>query len=316
MKILVTGGAGFIGSSLVDSLLSKGNEIIAIDSFDDFYPRDIKEANISESINNQSFKLIEGDIRNQDLVIEITKGIDVIVHLAAKAGVRPSISNPSLYQDVNERGTLNLLEAAKINKIKQFVFASSSSVYGVNENLPWTESLNLFNLISPYAASKLSSEHMGHVYSHLYDIRFIALRLFTVYGPRQRPDLAIHKFAKKILDGDSIDLYGNGATARDYTFIDDIVQGIELAINYKSSDFDVFNLGKGEITSLNELVGGLEKAFGKTVQRNYMEEQPGDVPKTYADISKAQNILGYSPKTSVDEGLEEFKDWFLDTHTN
>ena len=316
MKILVTGGAGFIGSSLIDSLLLKGNQVIALDNFDDFYPRHIKEANISKVLDNQGFTFVEGDVRNLDLILDITKGVDVIVHLAAKAGVRPSITNPELYQDVNEKGTLNLIEAAKRNGIKQFVFASSSSVYGVNKDLPWKESLNLFDLISPYAASKLSSEHMGHVYSHLYDIRFIALRLFTVYGPRQRPDLAIHKFAKKILDGDSIDLYGNGATARDYTFIDDIVQGIELAINYKSSDFDVFNLGKGEITSLNELVGGLEKAFGKTVQRNYMEEQPGDVHKTYADISKAQNILGYSPKTSVDEGLEEFKDWFLDTHTN
>lgn len=310
MKVLVTGAAGFIGSCLVDNLLTKGISVVGIDSFDDFYSREQKESNIQDALTTELYQFVEGDIRDQSLVVELTKDVDIIIHLAAKAGVRPSIKNPSLYQDVNERGTLNLLEAAKLNGIKQFLFASSSSVYGINEMVPWNESLNLYNVISPYAATKLSSEHMGHVFSHLYGIRFIALRFFTVYGPKQRPDLAIHKFAKKILNNEEIQLYGDGSTSRDYTFIDDIVQGITLAMDYKESMYEVFNLGKGEVTSLNELVDGLEGAFGKKAKRVYMDEQPGDVPKTYADISKAKNILGYNPKTSVREGLIKFKEWF------
>lgn len=314
-NVLLTGGAGFIGSHLSEKLLSLGYKVTVIDNFDNFYPEVIKRANIAGLLENKSYRLMEADIRDKSIYGRLadTK-FDAIVHLAAKAGVRPSIEQPELYEDVNMNGTLNLLEFARKNFIKQFVFTSSSSVYGINPNVPWKEDLNLYQVISPYAATKLSGEHIGHVYSHLYGIRFIALRLFTVFGPRQRPDLAIHKFAKQIMNDEEITLFGDGSTSRDYTFVADIVDGYTAALNYTQSNFEVFNLGNSNTVTLLEMVQGLEKVFGKTARKKFMEEQPGDVPRTFADISKANKLLGYSPKTNFLKGLEAFKDWYLKTY--
>ncbi len=234
---------------------------------------------------------------------------DVIVHLAAKAGVRPSIENPVLYQDVNVRGTQNMLEFARNRGIKQFVFASSSSVYGVNENVPWREDEKL-QPISPYASTKLSGEMLGHVYSHLYGIRFLALRFFTVYGPAQRPDLAIHKFFKSISNSEPIPVFGDGTTSRDYTFVEDTVQGIIAAINYEGSMFEIVNLGNHRTVTLAGLIEAIENACGKEAVINRMPEQPGDVPRTYADIAKARELFNYEPHTALEQGLEEFKVWY------
>lgn len=314
-NILLTGGAGFIGSHLSEKLLSLGYSVTVIDNFDDFYPEVVKRANIAGLLQNKNYHLIEADIRDKsvyNLLADIK--FDAIVHLAAKAGVRPSIEQPQLYEDVNMNGTLNLLEFARKKSIQQFVFTSSSSVYGINPNVPWKEDLNLYQVISPYAATKLSGEHIGHVYSHLYGIRFIALRLFTVFGPRQRPDLAIHKFAKQIMNNEEVTLFGDGSTSRDYTFVADIVDGYTAALNYTQSNFEVFNLGNSNTVTLLEMVEGLEKVFGKTARKKFMEEQPGDVPRTFADISKAGKLLGYAPKTNFLKGLEAFRDWYLKTH--
>ncbi|MCW5906557.1 MAG: GDP-mannose 4,6-dehydratase [Chitinophagales bacterium] len=314
-NILLTGGAGFIGSHLSEKLLSFGYNLTVIDNFDDFYPEVVKRTNIAGLLENKSYRLIEADIRDKTVYTRLsTTKFDAIIHLAAKAGVRPSIQQPELYEDVNMNGTLNLLEFARKNSIKHFVFTSSSSVYGVNPNVPWKEDLNLYQVISPYAATKLSGEHIGHVYSHLYGIRFIALRLFTVFGPRQRPDLAIHKFAKQIVNDEEITLFGDGSTSRDYTFVADIVDGYTAALNYTQSNFEVFNLGNSNTVTLLEMVEGLEKVFGKTARKKFMEEQPGDVPRTFADISKASQLLSYNPKTNFLKGLEAFRDWYLKTH--
>jgi UDP-glucuronate 4-epimerase len=235
---------------------------------------------------------------------------DVIIHLAAKAGVRPSILNPILYQQVNVDGTQNLLEFARQKKIMQFVFASSSSVYGINENIPWNEDEKL-KPISPYASTKLSCEMLGHVYSHLYGIRFLALRFFTVYGPAQRPDLAIHKFFKAISEGNPIPVYGDGSSSRDYTFVEDTIQGIEAAITYDQSDFEIINLGNNQTVTLSELIAAIEKISGKKAIIDRQPEQAGDVPKTYADISKAKRLLDYQPDTSLEKGLISFYEWYL-----
>lgn len=305
--ILVTGGAGFIGSNLIGELL-KNFKVTAIDNFDDFYSRQQKELNLKPLLESKNFRFIEGDIRNtKDL--EKALNIDVIIHLAAKAGVRPSIQNPILYQDVNVSGTQTLLEFAKNRDIKQFVFASSSSVYGINENVPWNEEEKLLP-ISPYASTKLSGEMLGHVYSQLYGIRFLALRFFTVYGPGQRPDLAIHKFFKSILSDQPIPVYGDGSTSRDYTFVKDTVKGVIAAIDYDKSDFEIINLGNHKTVTLAELIEAIESTCGKKAVINRLSEQPGDVPRTYASISKAQELLGYNPSTGLKEGLDEFYKWF------
>jgi len=242
--VLVTGGAGFIGSHLVDRLLDEGNNVICIDNFDPYYDRSIKESNISEHRTHDNYRLVEEDIRNLDaLQNEINEDIDVIVHLAAKAGVRPSVKDPVGFQEVNVMDTQNMLEFAKEREVKQFVFASSSSVYGTNENVPWTEDDHVLKPISPYASTKVSGELMGHVYSELYDMRFLALRFFTVYGPRQRPDLAIYKFLHLMSDGEQITLYGDGSSRRDYTYIDDIIDGVMAAIDYTDSKYEIINLG-------------------------------------------------------------------------
>jgi UDP-glucuronate 4-epimerase len=307
--ILVTGGAGFIGSNLIKSLLKDNKyQITTIDNFDNFYSRKQKELNIQPFLQAKNFTLIEGDIRNYE-DLKKAGNVDIIIHLAAKAGVRPSILNPILYQDVNVSGTQNLLEFAREEGIKQFIFASSSSTYGVNENVPWQEEEKLLP-ISPYASTKLSGEMLGHVYSHLYGIRFLALRFFTVYGPSQRPDLAIHKFFKSIINGEPIPVYGDGSTSRDYTFVEDTVKGIIAAITYDKTDFEVINLGNHRVVSLEELIKAVEETCGCEAIINRLPEQPGDVPRTFANISKAQTLLNYQPDTDLKTGLKAFHEWF------
>ena len=308
---LVTGGAGFIGSNLIKNLLAQGNNsVTCLDNFDSFYETAQKRYNLLPFINHPGFELIEGDIRDAALLQQITADICCIIHLAAKAGVRPSIQDPVMYQDVNNGGTQVLLEYARKRNIRQFVFASSSSVYGINENLPWNESESLLP-ISPYASSKLSGEMLGHVYSHLYGIRFIALRFFTVYGPGQRPDLAIHKFFRSILRDQPIPVYGNGDTSRDYTFVNDIVQGILAAVSYEQSLFEIINLGNHQTVSLKNLITAIEAICGRPAIIDRQPEQPGDVPATYADISKAGRLLNYKPGTVLKDGLTGFYHWLL-----
>ena len=308
--ILVTGGAGFIGSHLCDELLDKDYRVTTIDNFDNFYLRSFKEDNISEAQKNSNFRLIEGDIRDDSVYAELrSEKFDAIVHLAAKAGVRPSIIDPIGYQDVNVNGTMKLLEFAKEQGIKQFVFASSSSVYGVNENVPWSEADHVLLPISPYAGTKVTGELMGHVYSKLHGIRFVALRFFTVIGPRQRPDLAIHKFSQLMLDGKSIPVFGDGETRRDYTYVKDTVQGIISAINYKNADYAIFNLGNNQTISLSEMIHTIAKALAIEPKIEQLAEQPGDVPQTWADISEANKELNYSPATPFKTGVENFAFW-------
>jgi len=314
MHIVVTGGAGFIGSNLVMSLYAvyPGIKITCIDNFDPFYSTAIKQHNISQFGQMPGFTLINADIAitsAKELLNLVPEPVDVIVHQAAKAGVRPSIENPMAYQQVNVIGLQNMLEFAKNTGVKQFVFASSSSVYGINDHFPWKEEEQLLP-ISPYAMTKLAGEMMGHVYSKLFGIRFIALRFFTVYGPGQRPDLAIHKFTKAIIKGEPITMYGAGNTSRDYTYIDDIVQGVIKAITFTQSDFEIINLGNNYAISLNELIHSVEQIIGKKAIIQQLPEQPGDVPKTFADISKAKRLLNYDPTTELKEGLAKFYAWF------
>jgi UDP-glucuronate 4-epimerase len=315
MHYLVTGGAGFIGSNLIRQLLENDKEIFitCIDDFDPFYSKEIKELNISGFKNMSNFRLLQYDLSKtnaKELAAAISEPVDVIVHLAAKAGVRPSILNPLSYQQTNVIGLQHLLDFAKEKNIQQFVFASSSSVYGINDHFPWKEEEQLLP-ISPYAMTKLAGEMLGHVYSKLFGIRFIALRFFTVYGPGQRPDLAIHKFTKSILNEKPITMYGDGNTSRDYTYVDDTIQGIVAAMKYKRSGFEIINLGNNYSVSLKELIRAIEKKVGKRAMIEQHPDQPGDVPKTFADISKAKQLLGYEPVTKLDDGLEKFYDWFL-----
>lgn len=312
---IVTGGAGFIGSNLVRTLFSKepGVKITCIDNFDPFYPAEIKQFNIRDFKDNPAFRLVEADLARtsaQALADLVPEKTDVIVHLAAKAGVRPSIENPLSYQQANVIGLQNMLEFAKLKDITQFVFASSSSVYGINDHYPWKEEETLMP-ISPYAMTKLAGEMLGHVYHKLFDIRFIALRFFTVYGPSQRPDLAIHKFTKNILAGKPITMFGDGSTSRDYTYVEDTVQGIIGSIHYDKTGYEIINLGNHYTISLKELIEGIEEVTGKKSIINRQPDQPGDVPKTYADIAKARALLGYDPRTQIREGLKKFYDWFV-----
>jgi UDP-glucuronate 4-epimerase len=306
---LVTGGAGFIGSHLVDRLLAEGWRVTAIDSFDSFYARSLKEQNVAAHRGHAAYTLVEADIRDWPALDRLRERYDVIVHLAARAGVRPSIEQPRLYQEVNVAGTQNLLELARTHDIRQFVFASSSSVYGVNPNVPWSEDEVVLRPISPYASTKVSGELLGHAYSHLYGIRFLALRFFTVYGPRQRPDLAIRKFAELMLRGERIPLFGRGDTRRDYTYVDDTVAGIRAAMDYGSSSYETINLGNDHAVSLAELVSSLEAVLGMKARVHHMADQPGDVPQTWANIEKARRLLGYRPQTRLQQGLEQFAAW-------
>lgn len=311
MRILVTGGAGFIGSNLVDRLLSRGHDVAVIDEFNDFYDPQIKRANLAAVADR--IVLHEADIRDTAAVSRIVGegNFDSIIHLAARAGVRPSILQPKLYIETNIIGTFNLLEAARAAGVKRFINASSSSVYGVLKSAPFHEELCLNQTISPYAATKLAGEQLCSNYSHLYGMRTISLRFFTVYGPRQRPDLAIHKFTKFIHEGRPIDQYGDGSTRRDYTYVDDIVQGVEACLAYEGPLCDVFNLGENQTTTLSELIAAIETAVGKKALIHRMPEQPGDVPLTYADITKAQRLLNYHPTTKIGEGIPKFVEWYL-----
>jgi len=311
MKILVTGGAGFIGSNLVERLLADGHALEVVDEFNDFYDPQIKRANLAAVMGR--VVVHESDIRDADAVNRIVSagGFDAIIHLAARAGVRPSIKEPKLYIETNVIGTFNLLEAARQAGVKRFINASSSSVYGVLKTAPFHEALCLNQTISPYAATKLAGEQLCSNYSHLYGMRTLSLRFFTVYGPRQRPDLAIHKFTKLIHEGRSIDQYGDGSTRRDYTYIDDILQGIVACLTYEGPLCDVFNLGESQTTTLSELIAAIETALGKKAVINRLPEQPGDVPLTYADITKSREQLGYRPATKISEGIPKFVDWYL-----
>ena len=312
-NILVTGGAGFIGSHLVDRLISnEENRVTVVDNFNDFYSPAIKRANIVAHIGNDRFNLIEADIAKAELIDQLFAGsrFDVVVHLAARAGVRPSLEDPLAYEESNVRGTYSLLEAARRHGLKRFVFGSSSSVYGVNSKLPFSEDDPIAQPISPYSATKIAAEAACHAYSHLYGMRIICLRFFTVYGPRQRPDLAIHKFARLISAGKPIPIFGDGTTRRDYTYIDDILAGVEAAINYDRSQFEIVNLGESETVELRRLVELIERAMGKRAIVDRQPEQPGDVPVTYANIEKARRLLGYNPQTRIEAGIEKFVAWF------
>jgi UDP-glucuronate 4-epimerase len=311
---LLTGGAGFIGSHLVRALLGdKDLRITCIDNFDPFYPRQVKLLNTEDFEKHLQVTMFDRNLEDlsvHELKMILPQPVDVIIHLAAKAGVRPSIADPMAYQRTNVLGTQMLLDFARDTGVKQFVFASSSSVYGVNPNFPWKEDDRLMP-ISPYAMTKLAGEMAGHVSSHLYGIRFIALRFFTVYGPSQRPDLAIHKFIRSILKEQPITVFGDGSTSRDYTYVDDIIKGILAAINYQASPFEIINLGNHYSIRLDQLISEIESVMSKKAVIDRQPEQPGDVPRTYADISKARQLLGYEPATPVKDGLKNFYEWFL-----
>jgi|LSQX01.1.fsa_nt_gb UDP-glucuronate 4-epimerase len=321
--ILVTGGAGFIGSHLCEALLKDHHFVVSIDSFNDYYDPALKRENIEEikltaldnGIKPSNFVSLEGDIRDAEFLSGVFKtyGFDVIVHLAAYAGVRPSIQNPQLYYDVNIMGTVNLLEEVRKNNIKRFVFASSSSVYGNNEKVPFSESDNVDNPISPYAASKKSGELICYAYHKLYEVSTACLRFFTVYGPRQRPDLAIRKFTKLILEDKEIPVYGDGSTQRDYTFISDIIDGVKKSIDWvcgNNNVYQVFNLGESRTISLSCMIQTLEDALERKAQKTVYPEQPGDVKRTFADVSKAIEILGYNPDTQFPDGIKKFVEWY------
>ena len=314
-KYLVTGGAGFIGSTLVDRLLKEGNSVIVVDNFCDFYSPEIKENNVKHNLNNLNYKLYKMDIRDNEQLSKVftDNKIDGIFHLAAMAGVRPSIENPILYQEVNGIGTQNILEEAKKNNIKNLVMASSSSVYGNCKEVPFKEDFIVDYAISPYAATKKSNEVMAHVYHHLFNMNIIMLRFFTVFGPRQRPDLAINKFTRLMLDGKEIPMFGDGSTSRDYTYVDDIVDGIIKSMNYAENNNDVYeiiNLGNSSPISLKEMISIIGETIGVEPVINQLPMQPGDVERTYADISKARKLLNYEPQTSFKSGIEKFVEWY------
>ena len=309
---LITGGAGFIGSTLCEKLIKEQNKVIIIDNFCDFYNPELKHKNI-EKIKD-SIKLYEGDIRDRKILKQIFEenNIDIVVHLAAMAGVRSSIENPILYQEVNCTGTQNLLEEMRLHNIANLVMASSSSVYGNCKQVPFREDMVVDYAISPYAATKKANEVMTHVYHSLYNINVIMLRFFTVYGPKQRPDLAINKFTRLMLEGKEIPIYGDGTTARDYTYIDDIVDGIISSCDYVDLNTDVYeiiNLGNSSPVSLKDMVDTIAKVLVVKPKLKYMPMQPGDVNITYADISKAKNLLGYEPKIEFEEGIRRFIKW-------
>ncbi len=313
MKLLVTGGAGFIGSHLVEKLLADGHQVAILDDFNDFYDPRIKRQNIA-GVADQ-ITVHHADLRDARAVNDVfhREKIDTVIHLAARAGVRPSIGHPQLYYDTNVNGTLHLLEAARTVGIDRFIFASSSSVYGLSKTVPFSEDLHLTQTVSPYAATKIAGEFLCSTYSHLYRMRIVALRFFTVYGARQRPDLAIHKFTRRIWNGQSIDQFGDGTTRRDYTYIDDIIQGVMASLDYDGPLFDIFNLGESETIQLKDLIAAIEDALGRKAKINRLPEQPGDVPLTCADISKARRLLGYQPTTPLHVGLPRFVEWFHQT---
>jgi len=313
-KILVTGAAGFIGSHLCERLVSEKAVVTGLDNFDKFYSRDVKQANISGLLSGRNFNFVEGDIRDAACVESVVQKQkpDMIVHLAAKAGVRPSIEDPVGYQDVNINGTVVLLEAARKSGVKNFIFASSSSIYGNNKKVPFAETDNVDFPISPYAATKKAGELICHTYSHLYKINMMCLRFFTVYGPRQRPDLAIRKFTSLIESGKPIPVYGDGSMKRDFTYIDDIIDGVVGAMR-NCKGYEIYNLGESRPVRLDVLISEIEDALGKKAIINRLAMQAGDVLQTYADVTKAKEKLGYEPKTDLKTGLKEFVKWFRQT---
>jgi len=315
-NILVTGGAGFIGSHLVERLLAEDAwRVTVVDDFNDFYDPALKRANVAPHLMRDDYQLIEADIRDRaalEKIFAATK-FDCIVHLAARAGVRPSLTEPFLYAETNITGTLNLLECARQTGVPQFVFGSSSSVYGINAKVPFSEDDPIRQTISPYAVTKAAGEMLCHTYAHLHDLRCVCLRFFTVYGARQRPDLAIHKFARLISDDKPIPVFGDGTTRRDYTYIEDIIAGVRAAIDYTASNYEAINLGESRTVELRELIALLEKELGQKAVINRQPVQPGDVPQTFADISKARRLLGYDPRTGIEEGIRRFVAWFNET---
>ena len=317
MNFLVTGGAGFIGYHACERLLRDGHAVWALDDLNNFYDPKIKLANVRDlQTQSKRFTFAQGDLTDRACLDNLLGGVkfDQIVHLAARAGVRPSLEQPALYQRVNVEGTAHLLEAARLNRVKKITVASSSSVYGVNSKVPFTESDPIFSAISPYAASKLACEALGHVYHHVYGMDIAMLRFFTVYGPRQRPDLAIHKFARLISAGKPIPVFGDGSTARDYTYATDTVDGV-IACTQKEFGYEIFNLGESQTVTLSRLIELLEKHLGKRAIIDGQPPQPGDVPITFADISKAEKMLGYYPRIKIEEGMRLFIEWFLQGRT-
>ena len=310
IKILATGGAGFIGSYLVERLFKDGYDIVCLDNFNDYYNPQIKRNNIRPFLRKRNFNLVEADIRDKDVLKRIFEKYKFrkVIHLAAQAGVRLSLKQPNLYVDVNVNGTLNLLELSKEYKIKNFIFGSSSSVYGATKEIPFSEEGKL-KPISPYGVSKRAGELLCSTYNHLYNLPVTILRFFTVYGPKQRPDMAIHKFTKLIDEGKEIYLYGNGETSRDYTYISDIVEGIMSALN-TDFNYEIFNLGNSDPTNLSHLISLIEKNLGKSAKIKYLPEQPGDPSITFADISKSKGMLNYNPKINMEEGVKIFIEWY------
>lgn len=338
MTYLITGGSGFIGSHLVENLLKRGHSVINIDNFDNFYDYKIKIKNTLESVGEEvdfqfsdknidieklikitrkdNYILYYQDIRDKDALAKVFHyhKVDMVIHLAALAGVRPSIERPLDYVEVNIRGLVNLWELCKDYGVKKFICASSSSVYGNNKKVPFQETDNVDRPISPYAATKKCGEILGHTYHHLYGIDMVQLRFFTVYGPRQRPDLAIHKFAKIISQGQAVPFYGDGSTERDYTFVDDIIEGIVKSIQYLQEHngvYEILNLGESEVISLKKMLSNIEDNMQKKAKLNYLPMQAGDVQRTNADITKAKNLIGYSPSTNFQNGIKKFMEWFL-----
>jgi UDP-glucuronate 4-epimerase len=311
--ILVTGAAGFIGSHLAERLVRLGYRVVGLDNFDDFYPPDVKRDNIRSLEAEEGFYMTEGDIRDTSLLARVFSENDIrrVAHLAARAGVRPSLEQPVLYQDVNIKGTINLLEASRTHGVSQFIFASSSSVYGLNGKAPFKEELNVNYPLSPYAASKASAELFCRTYSHLYSLPMVVIRPFTVYGPRQRPEMAIHHFTRMIDRDEEITIFGDGSTSRDYTYIGDIISGLEAALAYQGDLFQVFNLAAGRTVQIGYLLKLIEEAMGKKARVNYAMLSPGEGPLTLADISKAQTIIGYQPRVSIEEGVSLFVRWYL-----
>ena len=315
-NVLVTGGAGFIGSHLVNRLLAEGGwGVTVVDDINDFYDPRIKRRNVERHEGRAGFTFHEADIRDRAALERIFgwARFDCVVHLAARAGVRPSLSQPVLYAETNINGTLNLLELARACGVRQFVFGSSSSVYGENEKVPFAEDDPVNRPISPYAATKAAGELLCHTYSHLWGLRSVALRFFTVYGARQRPDLAIHKFAQLISRGEPIPVFGDGTTRRDYTYVDDIIAGVRAAMDYEATPFEIINLGESRTVELRELIGLLEKELGRDAIIDRQPLQPGDVPQTFADTRKARRLLGYDPQTPIEEGIRRFVEWFRTT---
>jgi UDP-glucuronate 4-epimerase len=312
MTILVTGGAGFIGSHLVERLLTEGHGVICLDNFDPFYDPALKHRNLSQALRDSRFRLVAGDLRDEGLIGKLfqEEKIEFVAHLAARAGVRPSVQDPALYADVNIRGTIRLLEACRKNGVRRYVFASSSSVYGNNSRVPFSEEDPVNSPISPYAATKKAGELLGHTYHHLYGLDVACLRYFTVYGPRQRPEMAIHHFTRSIHEGRKISIFGDGNSLRDYTYIDDAIEGTLGALS-REHGYEIYNIGESQTIRLSQLIQALEEQIGKKALVEHLPEQPGDVKHTYADIRKAREHLGYSPKTDIREGLARFVRWYL-----